>query len=82
LLADLQQLLQTDQVSRSAGCGAAASVIVMDITIHSAFPEDDDPGASLGFEVRMAIACGGMRRLTVGPAGEPGTPISGLPVHL
>jgi catechol 2,3-dioxygenase-like lactoylglutathione lyase family enzyme len=49
----------------------------MDITIHSTFLPHDDPDASLafyrdalGFEVRNAVAYGGMRWITVGPAGS------------
>jgi hypothetical protein len=40
---------QTGQESRSAGCRAAHSVIVMDITIHTSFLPHDDPEASLAF---------------------------------
>ena len=54
----------------------------MDITIHASFLPHDDPDASLafyrdtlGFEVRNDIGYGGMRWLTVGPAGQPGTSI-------
>ena len=61
----------------------------MDITIHSTFLPHDDPDASLafyrdtlGFEVRNDVAYGGMRWNTVGPADQPGTSISGLPVRL
>ena len=61
----------------------------MDITIHLTFLPHDDPDASravyrdaLGFEVRNYVGCGGMRRSTVGPADQPGTSISGLPVRL
>jgi catechol 2,3-dioxygenase-like lactoylglutathione lyase family enzyme len=60
----------------------------MDITIHSTFLPHDDPDASLafyrdtlGFEVRNDVAYGGMRWITVGPADQPGTSISGLPVR-
>ena len=73
---------QTDQESRSAGHRAAASVTVMDITIHASFLPHDDPDASLafyrdtlGFEVRNDVGYGGMRWITVGPAGQPGTSI-------
>jgi uncharacterized glyoxalase superfamily protein PhnB len=52
----------------------------MDITIHSTFLPHDDPEASLafyrdtlGFEVRNDVAYGGMRWITVGPTGQPGT---------
>ena len=54
----------------------------MDITIHSSFLPHDDPEASLafyrdalGFEVRADVGYGGMRWITVGPAGQPGTSI-------
>ena len=49
----------------------------MDITIHSSFLPHDDPDASLafyrdtlGFEVRNDVGYGGMRWITVGPAGR------------
>jgi hypothetical protein len=61
----------------------------MDITIHASFLPHDDPDASLAFsrgtpgsEVRNDVGYGGMRWITVGPAGQPGTSISGLPVRL
>ncbi|WP_049563920.1 VOC family protein [Nonomuraea sp. SBT364] len=54
----------------------------MDITIHSTFLPHDDPDASLafyrdvlGFEVRADVGNEGMRWITVGPAGQPGTSI-------
>jgi uncharacterized glyoxalase superfamily protein PhnB len=54
----------------------------MDITIHSSFLPHDDPEAALafyrdtlGFEVRMDVGYEGMRWLTVGPPGQPGTSI-------
>jgi catechol 2,3-dioxygenase-like lactoylglutathione lyase family enzyme len=54
----------------------------MDITIHASFLPHDDPDASLafyrdtlGFEVRNDVGYGGMRWLTVGPTGQPGTSI-------
>ena len=54
----------------------------MDITIHAAFLPHDDPEASLafyrdtlGFEVRNDVGYGGLRWITVGPAGQPGTSI-------
>ena len=54
----------------------------MDITIHSTFLPHNDPDASLafyrdtlGFEVRNEVGYGGMRWITVGPAGQPGTSI-------
>ena len=54
----------------------------MDITILSSFLPHDDPEASLafyrdtlGFEVRNDVGYGGMRWITVGPAGQPGTSI-------
>jgi catechol 2,3-dioxygenase-like lactoylglutathione lyase family enzyme len=54
----------------------------MDITIHSSFLPHNDPDASLafyrdtlGFEVRNDVGYKGMRWITVGPAGQPGTSI-------
>jgi uncharacterized glyoxalase superfamily protein PhnB len=61
---------------------AAVSVTAMDISIHSTFLPHDDPDASLafyrdtvGFEVRDEVEYGGMRWITVGPAGQQGTSI-------
>ncbi len=54
----------------------------MDITIHASFLPQIDPDASLafyrdtlGFEVRNDVGYQGMRWITVGPAGQPGTSI-------
>jgi uncharacterized glyoxalase superfamily protein PhnB len=54
----------------------------MDITIHATFLPHDDPDASLafyrdvlGFEVRDDVGYEGMRWITVGPPGQPGTSI-------
>ncbi|GAA4974935.1 catechol 2,3-dioxygenase-like lactoylglutathione lyase family enzyme [Nonomuraea thailandensis] len=54
----------------------------MDISIHSSFLPHDDPDASLafyrdvlGFEIRDDVGYDGMRWITVGPAGQPGTSI-------
>ncbi|MEU9559385.1 VOC family protein [Streptomyces fumanus] len=54
----------------------------MDITIHTAFLPQDDPEAALafyrdtlGFEVRKDVGYEGMRWITVGPPGQPGTSI-------
>ena len=54
----------------------------MNITIHSSFLPHTDPEASLafyrdtlGFEVRNDVGYKGMRWITVGPAGQPGTSI-------
>jgi predicted enzyme related to lactoylglutathione lyase len=54
----------------------------MDISIHSSFLAHDDPEAALGFyrdvlgfEVRGDVGYQGMRWITVGPAGQPGTSI-------
>ncbi|WP_344133011.1 VOC family protein [Pedococcus bigeumensis] len=54
----------------------------MDITIHSSFLPHDDPEAALGFyrdvlgfEVRGDVGYQGMRWITVGPTGQPGTSI-------
>ncbi len=54
----------------------------MDITIHAAFLPHHDPEAALafyrdtlGFEVRNDVGYSGLRWITVGPAGQPGTSI-------
>jgi len=54
----------------------------MDITIHASFLPHNDPNASLvfyrdllGFEVRNDVGYKGMRWITVGPPGQPGTSI-------
>ena len=54
----------------------------MDITIAQAYLPQDDPDAALafyrdtlGFEVRNDVGYSGMRWITVGPAGQPGTSI-------
>ena len=54
----------------------------MDITINASFLPHNDPAASLafyrdtlGFEVRNDVGYGGMRWITVGPPGQPGTSI-------
>ena len=54
----------------------------MTITIHEVFLPHTDADASLafyrdtlGFEVRPDVGYEGMRWITVGPAGEPGTSI-------
>jgi uncharacterized glyoxalase superfamily protein PhnB len=54
----------------------------MDITIHQAYLPQDDPDAALvfyrdtlGFEVRNDVGYEGMRWITVGPVGQPGTSI-------
>ena len=54
----------------------------MDISIHGSFLPHVDPDASLafyrgalGFEVRADVGYGGLRWITVGPAGQPGTSI-------
>ncbi len=54
----------------------------MDITIHSTFLPHDDPERSLafyrdvlGFEVRNDVGFDGMRWISVGPTGQPGTSI-------
>ena len=54
----------------------------MAITIHASFLPHDDPDASLafyrdalGFEVRNDVGYKGMRWITVGPPGQPGTSI-------
>jgi len=54
----------------------------MDVTIHASFLPHDDPDAALafyrdvlGFELRNDVGYNGMRWLTVGPPGQPGTSI-------
>jgi catechol 2,3-dioxygenase-like lactoylglutathione lyase family enzyme len=54
----------------------------MDITIQSSFLPHTDPDVSLafyrdtlGFEVRADVGYAGMRWVTVGPVGQPGTSI-------
>ena len=54
----------------------------MNITIYQTLLPHDDPDASLsfyrdtlGFEVRNDVGYNGMRWITVGPAGQPGTSI-------
>ncbi|GAA1982595.1 VOC family protein [Catenulispora subtropica] len=54
----------------------------MDLTIHASFLPHDDPDAALafyrdvlGFEVRDDVGFNGLRWITVGPAGQPGTSI-------
>ncbi len=54
----------------------------MELRIHSTFLPHDDPDAALafyrdilGFEVRKDVAYGGLRWITVGPAGQPDTSI-------
>jgi catechol 2,3-dioxygenase-like lactoylglutathione lyase family enzyme len=58
----------------------------MDISIFSSFLPQEDPDASLafyrdtlGFEVRNDVGYGGMRWITVGPAGPPDTSIVRYP---
>ena len=54
----------------------------MDISINASFLPQNDPDASLafyrdtlGFEVRNDVGYQGLRWITVGPAGQPGTAI-------
>ena len=54
----------------------------MDITIHQTYLPQDDPDAALsfyrdilGFEVRNDVGYNGMRWITVGPPGQPGTAV-------
>ncbi|TDD92770.1 VOC family protein [Saccharopolyspora karakumensis] len=54
----------------------------MDISINASFLPQDDPEAALafyrdllGFEVRKDVGYAGLRWLTVGPPGQPGTSI-------
>jgi len=56
--------------------------MAMDITIHASFLPHNDPDAALafyrdilGFELRKDVGYNGMRWLTVGPVGQPGTSI-------
>jgi uncharacterized glyoxalase superfamily protein PhnB len=56
--------------------------MAMDLTIHASFLPHDDPDAALafyrdtlGFEVRGDVGYEGMRWITVGPVGRPGTNI-------
>jgi uncharacterized glyoxalase superfamily protein PhnB len=57
-------------------------VTVMDLIINATFLPQDDPDAALGFyrdtlgfEVRNDVGYGGLRWITVGPPGQPGTSI-------
>jgi uncharacterized glyoxalase superfamily protein PhnB len=59
----------------------------MNVTIHASMLAHDDPEAALsfyrdilGFEVRMDVGYGGMRWITVGPAGQPDTSVVLSPV--
>ena len=54
----------------------------MDLTINASFLPHTDPDASLafyrdvlGFEVRKDVGFNGLRWITVGPVGQPGTSI-------
>jgi len=54
----------------------------MDLAIHASFLPHADPDASvafyrdvLGFEVRKDVGFNGLRWITVGPVGQPGTSI-------
>ena len=54
----------------------------MDVTIHASFLPHNDPDAalafyrdSLAFEVRNDVGYKGMRWITVGPVGQPGTSV-------
>ena len=58
------------------------SSTAMNLTIHASFLPHTDPDAALafyrdvlGFEVRNDVGYQGMRWITVGPAGQPGTSI-------
>lgn len=55
---------------------------VMNLSIYQTFLPQDDPDAALafyrdtlGFEVRLDVGYEGMRWITVGPPGQPGTSI-------
>ncbi|WP_052745120.1 hypothetical protein [Streptomyces sp. WM6386] len=54
----------------------------MDLTLHASFLPQDEPDAApafcrdlLGCEVRGDVGEGSMRRITVAPAGQPGTSV-------
>ncbi len=54
----------------------------MDLTINASFLPQDDPDAALafyrdvlGFEIRNDVGYAGLRWITVGPPGQPGTSI-------
>jgi len=63
-------------------------VTAMDIAVHGTSLPHNDPDASLvyrdtlGFQVRNDVGYGGMHWITVGPADQPDTSISALPVRL
>ena len=66
----------------ATACAVHWKPIAMNLSIHSTFLPHTDPEASLafyrdtlGFEVRKDVAYGGMRWITVGPPGQPGTSI-------
>ncbi|SDU72482.1 Catechol 2,3-dioxygenase [Jiangella alkaliphila] len=72
----------TGQESRSAAEPGAPSVTGMDLSIQASFLPHDDPETAvvfyrdiLGFEVRNDVGYEGMRWITVGPVGQPGTSI-------
>ena len=57
-------------------------MIAMELTINATFLPQDDPDAALGFyrdllgfEVRNDVGYGGLRWITVGPPGQPGTSV-------
>lgn len=57
-------------------------ISMKNITIHSSFLPQNDPDAAvafyrdtLGFEIRNDVGYSGMRWITVGPPGQPGTSI-------
>jgi len=57
-------------------------LIGMNINIHASFLPHNDPDVSLAFyrdtldfEIRADVGHGGMRWITVGPTGQPGTSI-------
>jgi hypothetical protein len=57
----------------------------MDITVHWTFLPHASVASyrdTLGVEVRNDVGYGGMRWITVGPAGQPGMSISRLQVRL
>src|SRR5690606_13595388 len=79
---DQTDQVKTDQKRRSIRSPAEISLTAMNITIHYAFLPHTDADAALGFyrdtlgfEVRNDVGYNGMRWITVGPVGQPGTSI-------
>ena len=77
-----KQAIRPIRNREASGAGAATSLSAMDITIQASFLPHNDPDASLafyrdtlGFEIRNDVGYGGLRWITVGPPGQPGTSI-------